>query len=213
MTVPPYFKQVGFYNCSLAVLRMVLAQHQIILVENTLQDRVISDYGKDYKSLWNPTIAKMACEYGIQTTLYASWPLLKPNILPVAIVEYRKSPETFSARKYENIHDKDTEPIPLPLSYKEMFLAIEKGCKTVYGKLTKNLIQEHLDNGDLIMISIKNNRLYPGKSNTSHSILLYGYKVDMVYYHDPKWGERLQASFEKLEEAMQRVRVGIVFTV
>jgi hypothetical protein len=162
MRVPPYFKQEKQATCSLAVLRMVLDHFGIFVIESALVDKVSKDYGKVFSNIWNPTIAKLACEYGLTALLSAEWPLLKDGVLKQALEDYKKDPINFNVIKYENSKDKDSLPEPLPLTYKEMFLAVEKGCKTEYGHLTRSRIIELLNTEYLISINFM---MYP-QSNT-----------------------------------------------
>lgn len=181
------------------------------VTEDALVAKIEGDYRSDFHNIWNPTIAKLGQMYGLQTSMYALWPLLKPDVLKPATEAYEKSPETFNVTLYENPNDKDTGTEPLPLSYKEMFAAIALGCKTEYGTLSKILIKEHLDAGHLIQTSIKLHKLYPGKKHAFHSILLYGYTNNEVFYHDPALGEQLSCTFEQLLTAATDVGACIVF--
>jgi hypothetical protein len=104
-------------------------------------------------------------------------------------------------RKYENPKDKDHLTEPLPLSYKEMFRALELGCKCVYGWLTTKEVKSFLKKNCLIQISIKLHLLYPGKKQVFHSILIYKVIEDEVYYHDPSHGENLSCDFDRLMRA------------
>lgn len=211
MNMPPYFKQEKQGTCSLAVLRMVLSHFGISASESELEKKVISDYGKKFSNIWNPTIAKLACEYGISTIFSADWPLLKPEMLQNAIKDYRENPNSFNVNKYENPEDTDSVPIPLPLSYKEIFLAIEKGCKTKYGSLTANSVKELLKSGYLIQTSIKLHLMYPGSKHAFHSILIYGIDGNELYYHDPHRGRSLTCSLEHLIKATPDVGAYIVY--
>ncbi len=211
MNAPSYFKQEGKYNCSLAVLRMVLVARGIEVTEKDLQQKVIKDYGKKYKNIWNPTIAKLALEYKIPTTVYARWPLFKQEFLKKALKEYESDSNNFDANKYETEADKDIHE-SLRIAYKDMFAAIRLGCKVVYGELTPEIIKKYLKKGNQIMTSIKLNKMYPGKKNVYHAILLYGVKGDTVFYHDPFHGESLSCSISHLISAISDTGVGIVFS-
>lgn len=211
MTVPPYFKQTNATTCSLAVLRMVLAAYNITVSENELLKKVEKDYGKNFKNLWNPTIAKIAREYGIDATMYALWPLFKKDILKTASKEYKKNPQQFTISKYENKNDTAVFSEPLLLAYKEMFKAIESGCKTAYGSLTKARIKKLLSGGYLIQTSIRLERMYPNQKKGHHSILLYNYIGDTIYYHDPYRGASLRCSFEHQSKASTAVGAAIAF--
>ena len=68
MAIPPYFKQQKLRTCSLACLRMALGYFDITVTEKELETKIEPDYGKNFKNLWNTTIAKLACEYGLDTT-------------------------------------------------------------------------------------------------------------------------------------------------
>lgn len=209
---PPYFKQAHRYTCSLAVLRMVLAYFKIKVSEKELIEKVERDYGAGFKNLWNPTIAKLSCEYGIKTTMYAAWPLFKKTIYPKALAEFKTNPEKMNYKKYEHLKDSDKSTEPLPLAYKEMFRALELGCRCVYGKLTAQRIKKLLAKKDqLIQTSVKLDRLYPGKKEAFHSILLYQLIGDTVYFHDPTYGKGLSCQLNHLLQASQNVGAAIVY--
>lgn len=212
MSIPPYLKQENESTCSLAVLRMALAHFGKTVSEGELVSQVKEEYGEKFSNIWNPTIAKLACEYGLKTTFFAEWPLLKPELLSMAMREYVKNPVTFNVRKYENESDHDSLPEPLPLAYKEMFLAIEKGCTTIYGGLTKERITSLLSDGHLIQTSIKLHILYPGKKHAFHSILLYGLERKVVSFHDPYHGEQLNCSIDHLLQAASDVGAFMAYT-
>lgn len=211
MVTPLYFKQEGKYNCTLAVLRMVLATKGISVTEKELQKKVIKEYGKNYKNIWNPTIAKLALIYKIPTTVYALWPLFKKQLLIQARKEYHSSPKKFNAKRYETGADKDISE-SLLIAYKDMFKAIELGCKVVYGELTRTRIKKHLVKSNLIMTSIKLDTMYPGKRNVYHGILLYGFKGNKIFYHDPFHGESLSCTINHLIASISDTSVGIVFS-
>lgn len=211
MRIPPYYQQERPGTCSLAVLRMSLAHFGIQVSEKELEDKVIADYGTGFKSLWNPTVAKLACQYGLETVFSAKWPLLKPSLMQKAVDEYHQNPANFNLSKYEDPDDSDSLPMPLPLSYKEMFLAVKYGCKTNYGKLTKEKLKEEMSSGALIQTSIKLNRLYPNGKQTFHSILLFGLDGDTVHYHDPHRGASLTCSIDHLLKATARVGAFLVY--
>ena len=128
MTNPPYFKQEYTYACSIAVLRMVLAHYGIIVTETELINNVEKEYGKNFKNLWNPTLAKLAREYGIDTTMYATWSLFKKN------------PNILKSKEFENPKYEDGTIINLTLEQKEFFNALKLGSKYIYGKLTAERI-------------------------------------------------------------------------
>ena len=205
MKIPPYFIQENKYTCSLAALRMALAYFGITVTESELEKKVETDYGKNFKNLWNPTIAKLACEYGLNTLLSADWPLLKDGVIQQAMKAYKEDSENFNVNKYENPNDTDHPPEPLPLAYKEMFRAVEKRCKTAYGSLTAEKISELLTKGYLIQTSIKLHLMYPGSKHTFHSILIYGIDGNTVYFHDPAKGAQLTCSVEHLLKATMDV--------
>lgn len=210
--IPPYFPQSHTYACSLACLRMVLAAKGINISEEDLIQKVTKDYGPNFKNIWNPTIAKLACEYGIPTTMYADWPLFKKEVLPQAITAYQMHPETFNYKQYENPDDTDDEGIPLPLSYKEMFRAIELGCNCIYGQLNEKNIRDNLSNGNYIQTSIKLHLLYPGKKELFHSILLYDIQDETVFYHDPAYGAQLNSSLQQLLTAANSVGAAMIYS-
>ena len=198
MSVPPYFRQESPSTCSLAVLRMALSHFGIFVSEPELIKQVLSDYGEKFSNIWNPTIAKLACEYGLYTTLYAEWPLLKEGVMQQTLEDYKKDPANFDASKYENTNDNDELPEPLPLSYKEMFLAVEKGCKTEYGSLTEAKLSELMNSEYLIQTSIKLHLMYPQSKTGFHSILIYGLDKTNVRYHDPHRGAEMSCTVAHL---------------
>jgi len=212
MNSVPYFRQKHSRACSLAVLRMVLANSGINISEKDLLVKVEKDYGKRFKNLWNPTIAKLAREYKIRTTMYALWPLFKKEKLKKALKEYQENPKKFNVSKYENRGDKDVLPEALPLAYKEMFKAVDLGCKVVYGKLTSTRIKSLLKKNNLIQTSVKLQKLYP-KHKGFHSILLYGFKGDNIFYHDPHYGKSMTTNIDKLIKAAGNVGAAIVYDV
>lgn len=183
--MPPYYKQETKHTCSLAVLRSVLATKGIAVSEKELFDKVIPVYGTHFKNLWNPTIAKLACQYDITTHMYAEWPLFKEENLTSALEEFRTNPQAMDVGKYESSNDTDSVSEPLPLAYSEMFLAIDLGCKVTYEKLSSENIERFLKAGNLIQTSIRTKMLYPEAKNSYHSILIYGIEGDNVHYHDP----------------------------
>jgi len=203
--IPPYFKQNHRYTCSLAVLRMVLANYGIQVTEEELIQKVEKDYGKNFTNLWNPTIAKLSREYGINTTMYALWPLFKKDIYPKALTEYKKNSETMNYKKYEHPKDTDTLPEPLPLAYKEMFRALSFGCRCIYGKLTAHRLKTLLLKDCLVQTSIKLHILYPEKKQAFHSILIYRLNGDTIYYHDPAYGNNLKCKLDILIQASSNV--------
>lgn len=207
----PYFKQEKSSTCSLAILRMVLHAYGIKVREKDLYEKVVIYYGKSFKNIWNPTIARIACEYGIKTTMYALWPLFKKETFPQAIKDYEKNPQEININKYENKNDQDNLPEPLPLAYQEMFAAIKKGCQVYYGSLTTDKIKQFLAKGHLIQTSVKLHLLYPDKKSAYHSILLYDLKDDQVVFHDPSYGQSQTITFERLTKTIMNVGAGIVY--
>lgn len=210
--IPKYFKQDSQYTCSLAVLRMILAFYGIEISEVDLISKVEKDYGKNFKNLWNPTIAKLAREYGINTTMYATWPLFKKNIYSKALSEFQNNPKTMNYKKYEHPKDKDELTEPLPLAYEEMFKALELGCKCVYGKLTASRIKSAISKGYLVQTSIKLHKLYPDKKHVFHSILIYRIEGNTVYYHDSAHGEGLSCSMDTLTKASNNVGAAMIYS-
>lgn len=195
---PPYFKQERRATCSLACLRMVLASRSLIAPEKELVNKVTGDYGNNFKNIWNPTIAKLARQYGIEVRMYALWPLFKDKVIEEANYEYQLHPKTFNYKRYENPKDTDTVPEPLPLAYREMFAAYQLGCLVIYGTLTRKRITTLLSQKALIQTSVRLHRLYLGKKRAFHSILIYHTNRNLIYYHDPTYGERLSCTFERL---------------
>lgn len=210
--IPPYFQQENAYTCSLSVLRMVLSFYGMDVSEAELINRVEEDYGKNFKNLWNPTIARLAREYGINTTMCATWPLFKKDIYPKALSEFKKNSETMNYKKYEHPKDKDELTEPLPLAYKEMFRALELGCECIYGKLTTIRIKSALSKGHLVQTSIKLHKLYPGKKHVFHSILIYKVEGNTVFYHDPAHGESLSCSMDALIKASNNVGAAMIYS-
>jgi hypothetical protein len=190
-----------------------LAERGIDVSEGELLAKVEGDYGKDFANLWNPTIAKLACQYGLAVTMYADWPLFKPEVLKQAMAEFVADPEAMSVQKYENPQDDDQLPEPLPLAYREMFKAVKLGCKTVYGGLTAELLAELLASGYLIQTSVKIERLYPGEVSGFHSILIYDLKNDLVEYHDPARQPSMHSSLETLIDAANGTGACLVFNI
>jgi len=210
--VPKFFKHDNQYTCSLAVLRMVLAFYGIDISEVELIKKVEKDYGKNFKNLWNPTIAKLAREYRINTTMYATWPLFKKDIYPKALSDFQSNPETMNYKKYEHPKDKDELTEPLPLAYKEMFKALELGCRCVYGKLTASRIKSALSKNYLIQTSIKLHKLYPDKKHVFHSILIYGIENNTAHFHDPAHGEGLSCPMVTLIKASNNVGAAMIYS-
>jgi hypothetical protein len=189
---------------------MVLAQYGTKVSEQELLDRVKVGYGTDFSNIWNPTIAKLACEYGIATTMYALWPLLKPGIMEQALAEFKRNPH-MNVAKYENPRDKDHISEPLPLSYKEMFKAVDNGCKVTYGRLTEKRLKSLLDTGSLVQTSIQLHKMYPGSKKGFHSVLLYAYDENKVKYHDPYRGKGMKADIGHLLQAASDVGAYIAY--
>jgi hypothetical protein len=177
---------------------MVLANSGIEVSESELINKIKPDYGNKFFNIWNTSIAKLASEYGIKTSLYALWPLLKPDIFLEAATEFKDNPDHFDANKYEHPNDKDVLPEPLPLAYKEMFKAVDKGCQVAYGSLTDRRIDDFLKKGLLIQTSVKVHKLYPDAPRGFHSILIYGRKGSIVEYHDPFVGPSLKVDIQDL---------------
>jgi len=211
MNVPPYFRQESPSTCSLAALRMALNHFGILVSESELKEKVKSDYGEKFSNIWNPTVAKLACEYGLETRLYAEWPLFKEGVLQQAHEDYKTNPANFDVAKYENTNDSDELPEPLPLSYKEMFLAIEKGCKTEYSSLTESKLSELIESGYLIQTSIKLHLMYSQSKIGFHSILIYRLDEANVSYHDPHRGAAMSCTKEHLLKATMDVGAFIAY--
>lgn len=211
MKIPPYFKQEHSNTCSLAILRMVLASKGVHISEEDLLLKVEKDYGKKFKNIWNPTIAKLAGEYGLKTIMYALWPLFKKDLLKKALKAYRNNPDKFNISKYENKNDKDMLPEPVPLAYKEMFKAIKLGCKTIYGSITERRLKNLISKGNFVQISINLRKMYPDKKGF-HSLLLYRLEDNKILYHDPYYGKSLITTFNKLTKASTHTGAAIVHT-
>lgn len=173
--------------------------------------KVEPDYGKQFTNLWNPTIAKISCEYGVATTMHADWPLFKPEILTQAMDEYHRDPAKMDVQKYENSDDNDTIPEPLPLAYKEMFKAIELGCRTVYGGLNVELLEKLLIQNSLVQTSIKTGLLYLNEPDTYHSTLIYALDNSEVMYHDPARQPAMKCAVSSLIKAANGTGACIVY--
>ena len=210
--MPPYFKQETNHTCSLAVLRSVLTAKGILVSEKELVDKVISDYGVNFKNLWNPTIAKLARRYGIATEMYAEWPLFKEENLATALEEFRSDPSVMDISKYESPNDTDYTPEPLPLAYSEMFSAIELGCSVVYGKLSEENLTQFIKAGKLIQTTIHTKKLYPEARSSYHSLLIYALDGDSVRYHDPARQAAMSCTIVTLLKATNSTGAFMVFS-
>lgn len=211
VAMPPYFKQENNYACSLAVLRMVLAHFGHIVSERELLDSVASEYGKHFKNIWNPTIAKLACEYGVSTTMYADWPLFKRAAMKQALVDHKTDPKNMNISQYENPDDADVLPEPLSLAYKEMFRAVEAGCGYEYRSLDEELIRESISSRRLIQTSIRLGKMYSDGPGGYHSILVYALDGQTLTYHDPYRGPSLECSIDHLLRAAQDTGAAMVY--
>jgi ABC-type bacteriocin/lantibiotic exporter with double-glycine peptidase domain len=205
MKIPPYLKQQHNSACSLAVLRMVLASKDIKVSEEELIQRIEKDYKRSFKQVWNPTIAKLAREYGVPVTFIARWSLLKPHHLKKAIEIYANAPETFDVFVFE---EKD-----LDIAYRDMLEAVRLGCITEYKKLTAENLKELLTSRHYVQTSIHKHKLYPDAKHGYHSILLYGYKDNQVYFHDPDIGAEQKCSLEHLMKALNGVGAALVYYI
>jgi hypothetical protein len=190
-----------------------LAEKGIDVSEAELLDKVEVEYGKHFTNLWNPTIAKLACQYGLDVTMYADWPLFKPELLKQAMAEFGADPEAMDIRRYENLQDSDQLTEPLPLAYREMFEAIKLGCQTIYGRLTAELLTELLAKNSLVQTSIKIERLYPGEPSGFHSILIYSLKNGKIEYHDPARQPSMKCSLETLISAANGTGACLAFNL
>ncbi len=212
MITPPYFHQESNATCSLAVLRMALAHFGIKASENELKAQVILLYGKRFKNIWNSTIARIACEYGLKVHFEALWPLLKPEQFKKAFSEYQSNKENqFKVDRYENPNDTHVSSEPLPLSYAELFAAQQAGCSIAFGGATIDALAKAFSQGKLILLTIKRERLYPKLKPAFHSILVFAVQKDLVFYHDPFYGESLSVSQENLMLSLPQVKPMIVF--
>lgn len=211
---PPYFKQERSATCTLAVLRMVLAAHGQNILEEELRNKVVKDYGSHFKNIWNPTIAKLAAEFGLDVTMYAKWPLFKTETVQKARAEYDKHGESANITQYENPDDNDKSTEPLSLAYKEMFKAMDTGVKAIYGSLSENVIRNALGKGQLILSTVLLPKLYPEKNLSGHhGILIYDVNGDNIVYHDPSYGKSLTTTFDNFQSSQDNVAAGIVFGV
>jgi len=190
---------------------MVLNAYGIKVEEKELYGKVIKAYGKSFKNIWNPTIAKLACEYGINTSMYALWPLFKKELLKRASSDFEKNPNNFNSNKYENKNDEEKLPEPLKLAYQEMFRAIKKGCKVYYGDLTSDRIKKFLKEDYLIQTSVKLNTLYQGKKKAYHSILLYGLTDNLILFHDPYYGKEKTVEVTQLQKSISDTGAYIIY--
>lgn len=199
MTNPPYFKQEYKYACSIAVLRIVLANYGIFVTETELIKKVEKEYGKNFQNLWNPTLAKMGREYGIDTTMYATWSLLKKN------------PNILKNKEFKNPRYEDGTVILLTLEQKEFFKALKLGSAYIHGKLTTQRIKTLLSKNYLIQTSVRLHLLYPGERQIFHSILIYKLVGDTVYFHDPARSESMSSHIATLVKAANNAGVVIVY--
>lgn len=212
MITPAYFPQESRFTCSLAVLRMVLAHYGIESSELELKDQVIPLYGPRFKNIWNPTIAKLACEFGLRVHFEALWPLLKEEQFKKALVAYNSLDEKdFNHHRFENPGDSDVSTEPLPISYAELFAAHEAGCTYAFGGASIQRITKALSDNKLILLTIKLEKLYPNERTAFHSILVYGINKDIVFYHDPSFGKCLSVSTEVLLQSLPKVKPMILF--
>ncbi len=203
MKPPQYLKQIHNSACSIAVLRMVLASRGISVSEEKLIGKIEADYKKSFKQVWNPTIAKLACQNGVAVTFMARWSLLKPANIKKAKELYGSNKSAFDVFLFE---EKD-----LDIAYRDMLTAIELGCEVSYGKLTSAMIEGHLAKGHYIQTSIHKNKLHKGAKAGYHSILLYDFKDGNVYFHDPDMGAALHCSIEVLMRAMNGAGAALVY--
>lgn len=193
-----FYPQEDSYTCNLANLRSALNFYGVTVSESELVNSVSKDYGKNFKNIWNPTIAKLARIYKLPVKLVADWPLLKRENIKIALAEYKSNPDNMNVDKYENQNDTDKNTEPLSLAYIEMFKAIELGCTVEFGKLNKDSLKTNLEKNKLIQTSIKLDKLYPGSKKTYHSILLHSLDGNKVIYNDPFKGQNLKTSIEHL---------------
>lgn len=211
MKIPPYYTQEHPHACSLAVLRMVLAYYNIKVSERELITSVERTYGSNFNNIWNPTIARIACEYSIQTIMYANWSVFGANSMNIAMTEHFSQASTFTTRKYKNSPNKENPTESMSVPYKEVVLAVQGGCKTEYGALTTHKIRSLLKEGYIVQTSVKL-ILYPGKKGY-HSILIYGATDDGFIYHDPSFGNSLLVDNKRLTQSISNVGVGIVYRI
>lgn len=73
----------------------------------------------------------------------------------------------------------------------------------LYDTVEETKIKKLLVKGNLIQISIRLQKLYVDKKGL-HSILLYAFENDMIYYHDPSYGKSLQYGFEDMMQATEK---------
>ncbi len=185
MKPPQYLKQIHNGACSLAVLRMVLASRGIPVSEKRLIENIEAEYKKSFKQVWNPTIAKLACQNGIKVSFMARWSLLKPA----------------NIKKAQD----------LDIAYRDMLEAVRLGCEVSYGKLTETIMKENLLKGNYIQTSIHKNKLHKGAKAGYHSILLYDIIDDEVYFHDPDMGSAMHCSIVVLMRAMNGAGAALVY--
>ncbi len=171
------------------------------MTEEDLLARVEVDYVTGFTNIWNPTIAKLASEYGVQTKMYALWPLFKPELFKRALQEYNTNPATMNIQAYENPNDSSVFDEPLPLAYKEMFEAVKLGCSVVYGRMTKARLIRALDAGRLVQTSIRTQVLYPSARPSYHSLLIYKRYNNVITYHDPARSAGMECDINNLLRA------------
>jgi hypothetical protein len=211
--MPPYYSQKHTNTCSLAVLRSVLALNNIQVTEEELIDKIKEDYGTKFKNIWNPTIAKLAAQYGVSTKMYALWPLFKKGLAKTAAAEYSADPNQFSKNTYENPTDKEKLPEPLTLAYKEMFTAIELGCDVYYGKMTAKRISDLLSKGYVIQTSIRTEKLYKDAKPSFHSLLIFSINGRELTYHDPARSADMKCAIDILLNASNNTGAFMAYKV
>lgn len=184
---------------------MALAHYGVKIAENELLKTIRRDYPDNFSNIWNPTIARLACRYGIDTTFSAAWPLLKPHVFPAALHAYQQNPEGFDIHHFENKNDNDGLPEPLSIAYQDIFAAGTLGCAMRYGKLTARRLHGLVAHGSLVQTSVKLHLLYPGKKHVFHSVLIFDANNTSVTYHDPTYGKSLSCRTAHLIRALTDV--------
>lgn len=71
--IPPYFIQQKPYTCSIAILRIVLSQHNIEISETRLLQQMSERYNQKSKNFQNKYIALLANFYQLKTKLLTNW--------------------------------------------------------------------------------------------------------------------------------------------
>ncbi len=199
--MPPYYRQENKRTCSIAVLRSVLASKGIFVNEKQLVEQVAEYYGARFQNIWNPTIAKLAVQYGVNTRMFGLLPLFKPSVLSDAMSKYQACRDKIENNACEHSCDICRTGESLSLLHTEIFEAIRLGCKVAHGSLSQARLKSLISTGAMIQVSIRNNVLYPNEGKGFHSILIHSIQDDSVLYNDPARATSMSCSIAKIVEA------------